>query len=103
MQSERATERKLIFGNLLNGVAPAQVAQAFHKASEKEVMQDFAYVALKIKCYAFQRAMPYIPCDTVAEAMQNKILILGILDKLNLDVLPVFSSIKTGKVEEVFG
>lgn len=92
--SELATERKLIFQNLLNGVPVAQVAQAFHRASEKEVLEDFRFVALKIKCYAFQRAFPYIPMDTVAEAAQNKMAILDILSKVNLDVLPVFSSVK---------
>ena len=81
----------------------SQVAQAFHRQTEKEVMDDFRFVALKIKSYAFQRVMPYIPLESVAEAQQNKIYILGILDKLNLDVLPVYSSIKANPVEEVFG
>lgn len=103
MASELATERKLIFLNLLNGVPVAQVAQAFHRQTEKEVMDDFRFVALKIKAYAFQRVMPYIPLESVAEAQANKIQILGILEKVNLDVLPVFSSIKAELVEGVFG
>lgn len=95
MPSELAAERKLIFINLLNGVPVAQVAQGFHRQTEKEVMDDFRFVALKIKAYAFQRVMPYIPLESVAEARSNKIHILEILEKVNLDVLPVFSSIKT--------
>ncbi len=86
----------------MNGVPVEQIAKAFHRQSEKEVMDDFRFVALKIKSYAFQRVMPYIPLETVAEAQANKMLILGILEKLNLDVLPVYSSIKVNKLEEVF-
>jgi hypothetical protein len=99
MPSELATQRKLIFINLLNGVSVAQVAQAFHRQSEKEVMDDFRYVALKIKSYAFQRGMPYIALETVKEAQGSKIMILGILEKINLDVLPVFSSVRSNAVD----
>jgi len=100
--SELAEERKLIFTNLLNGVPVANVAQAFHRATEAAVMDDFKYVALKIKGYMFARAMPFIPLDTVAEAMQNKFQVLDILAKVNLDVLPEFSSISANKLEDVY-
>ena len=103
MPSDLAIERKLIFTNLLNGVPVGQVAQAFNRQTEKEVMDDFRFVAMKIKSYAFQRLMPYIALDTIAEAMQNKFLILGILEKVNLDILPMFSSFNVEKVEDVFG
>ena len=103
MPSQLATERKLIFTNLLNGVPIEQVAQNFHRQTEKEVMEDFRFVVLKIKCYAFQRVMPYIPMETVAEARTNKLQLLALVEKLNLDVLPVYSSIYTQPVEEVYG
>jgi hypothetical protein len=102
MASEKATERKLIFINLLNGVSIAEVAKTFHKETEKEVLDEFRFVALKIKSYLFQRAMPYIPFDTVAEARSNRVQFLILVDKLNLDVVPVFSRIVTQKVEEVY-
>ena len=101
--SARAVDRELIFTNLLNGVSAPEVARAFHKDSEREVMEDFKFVALKIKSDVFARAMPYIPCDTVAEAMGNRIVIFGILNKINLDTVPIYSSIKISKVEEVYG
>ena len=100
--SELAEERKLIFTNLLNGVPVANVAQAFHRDSVAAVMDDFKFVALKIKGYMFARAMPFIPLDTVAEAMQNKFQVLDILAKVNLDVLPEFSSISANKLEDVY-
>ena len=102
MATEKATERKLIFINLLNGVDIVEVAKTFHKQSEKEVMDDFRFVALKIKSYVFARAMPYIDCGTIAEARANKMQLLIILDKLNLDTVPIYSSITVNKVEEVF-
>lgn len=101
MTSEKATERKLIFINLLNGVDVKTVAQTFRKESEKEVMDEFRFVALKIKNYAFQRVMPHIPCDTVAEARANKIIIFGILEKINLDVVPIFKAINSTSLENI--
>ena len=50
----------------------------------------------------FARAKPFIPLDTVAEAMQNKFQVLDILAKVNLDVLPEFSSISANKLEDVY-
>jgi len=97
---ELATERKLIFTNLLNGVPLAEVAQAFNKQSEAEVVESFRFVALKIRGYIFQRAMPHVPCDTVAEAMQNRLLLMGILEKLNLETLPAFAKITDAPLEE---
>lgn len=101
MPSERATERKLIFINLLNGVSPEQVARDFHKNTIAEIMEDFRFVALKLKSYGFQRAMPYIHCDTIDEARQSKLTLLVLLEKVNLDVVSVFSSIKPKPIESI--
>lgn len=98
-ESALATERRLIFLNLMNGVPVESVAKTFHRQTEKEVWDDFRFVALKIKSYAFQRVMPYIPLDNVQEAQANKILIISILGKLNLDVMPVFKTITAQPVE----
>lgn len=100
--SGRATDRKLLFINLVNGVSIPEVARAFHKNSDAEVMADFKFVSLKIRSYIFQRAMPYLPCDTIEEAKQNRIVFFGILDKLNLDVVPAFSKITAAKVEDIY-
>ena len=102
MSSELAEERKLIFINLLNNVPVENVAQAFHRDSVAAVMDDFKFVALKIKSYMFARAMPFIPLDTVAEAMQNKFQVLDILAKVNLDVLPEFTKVSANKLEDVY-
>lgn len=102
MRSEKATERELIFINLVNGVPIADVAKAFHKETENQVMEDFRFVALKIKNYMFARAMPFISLDTVAEAMQNKLQAFELLNKVNLDVLPQFQKITANKIEDVY-
>jgi hypothetical protein len=102
MLSDRATEKKLIFTNLLNGVSVVECAKAFNKKTEKEVMDDFNFVALKIKSYIFVRVMPYIPLDTVAEAQANKLQVLALLEKVNLEIVPAFKSFTTYKPEEAF-
>ena len=99
-KSEKAIERELIFANLLNGVPPENVAQAFNKESVAQVMDEFRYVALKIKSYMFSRAMPYIPLDTIAEAMQNKLQALDLLTKVKLDALPAYKQITAVKLED---
>jgi len=102
MKSEKATERELIFINLLNGVPIADIAKAYNKQTEMQVMEDFYFVALKIRNYMFKRAMPFIPLDTVSEAMQNKLLVLDLLTKVNLDILPEFSKITVNKFEDMY-
>lgn len=102
MRSEKATERELIFINLANGVPIAEVAKAFNKNTEAEIMDDFRFVALKIKSYMFKRAMPFIPLDTVSEVMQNRLQAFDLLTKVNLDVLPEFQKITANKLEDVY-
>jgi hypothetical protein len=95
--SELATERKLIFINLVNGVPIHTVAQTFHRESERVVLDDFRFVALKIKSYMFSRAMPFIPLEHPHEVAQNKSLVFDLLNKVNLDVLPAFSKITSSE------
>lgn len=96
---DKAAERRLIFENLANGVGVEQVARDFGKNSIEEVMVDFRFVALKIKSYAFARLMPYIALDSVEHARQNRFVALTILAKLNLEVVPMFSSIKGNETD----
>lgn len=95
--SELATERKLIFINLVNGVPIPTVAQTFHRESERAVLDDFRFVALKIKSYMFARAMPFIPIEHPRDVVQNKSLVFDLLDRVNLDVLPAFSKITSSE------
>ena len=39
--------------------------------------------------------------ESIGEAQANKMLILGILAKVNLDVVPLFSSITAANLEDV--
>jgi hypothetical protein len=100
MQSAGAIERRLIFQNLANGVPPERVAQAFHRSSVKELMDDFRYVANKIKGYMFARTMPFIPFETPAEAKRHRLQLFDILKKLNLDVVPLYSKFEVASLED---
>ncbi len=91
-------DRKLIFANLLNGNDLTAVARVYHK-SPKEIEQDFQYISQKIQSYAFERRMPYIACSTIFQARQNRIVLLELLEKINLDVTPVYSRITTSEVK----
>lgn len=101
MQSAGAIDKKLIFQNLVNGVPPDRVAQAFRRRNIKEVMEDFLYVANKIRSYRFIRMMPYLPCETPAEARHNRIHLFDILAKLNLDMVPRYTKFEVGQLEDV--
>ena len=91
-------DRALIFANLLNGVPVAQVAQAFQKQSEAEVLQIFGFVLRKIKSYCFLRArqanaLPLIVADDVKSAQKYRLTCLSVLPKLNLDKSPQYKDI----------
>lgn len=90
--------RALIFANLLNGVSAAQVAQAFHKQSEDEVLQIFGFILRKIKSYCFLRArqknaLPLIIANDVKTAQKYRLTCLSVLPKLNIDKEPQFRDI----------
>ena len=95
-----ATERKLIFTNLLNGCNTQSVAAAFRK-SEKEIADSFNFVVLKIKSYVFKYALLPIPCESVELARQNRLSLLEMLEKLNLSVLPEYKSFITQPLENI--
>lgn len=86
--------RKLTFANLLNGVPVGQIMVAFGM-SEKEVMDDFRFVAAKIRSYRFERGMPLFPTATIAECREAKVELLYALQRVNADKDPVFSRIET--------
>jgi len=89
----------MIFINLANGVPLAGVMAAFRR-SEKEVMDDFWFVASKIRSYRFERGAPMLPILSIADARgANRAAILLTLRNVNLTVDPKFSKIDTEKLD----
>lgn len=87
-QSRLRDDRAMIFTNLLNGATIQQVGKAFNRKSEDDVLQVFFYILLKIKVYLFARCQPMPLCSSISEAQKEKVMLLGILPKLNLDLDP---------------
>ena len=84
----------LIFTNLLNGNDIAQVGRVFDKTA-KEVIEIFDRIILKIKSYRFERCFPFLVCDTLQKARENRIELLHALERINLDKEAKFSKIVT--------
>lgn len=82
----------LAFSNLLNGVPDWQVARDMRLTGE-EVKEAFEFVRDKVKSYCFERRMPPTPCETVEEAKRNRMVLLNLLRKLNLDKPPTVKGI----------
>ena len=99
-RSQLAVERAMIFRNLCNGVAVAEVAKAFNRPTEDAVLADFQYVVTKIKTYLFMRAIPPVPCDGIEQCRQNKIALFSIMRKVNLDICSPFKRLETGSLQE---
>jgi hypothetical protein len=75
-----AETRRLIFTNLANGVPVEGVMEGFH-LSEKEVLDHFRFVARKIWGYRFERAQPYIKCETPNDAYHQRRALTYSLDR----------------------
>jgi hypothetical protein len=84
--------RVLIVSNLLNGLPAWQIAQSFH-TDVKEIDAIFKFVTNKVKNYLFRLCKPPIACDTVEQAKRDRINLLAILPKLNLDSRAEFANI----------
>ena len=74
-------DRRLIFENVANGVPIQQVMSAFRR-SEKEVMDDIAFVGKKIAEYRFRRHQPPLSCGTLREISFNRAALLDTLRRL---------------------
>lgn len=94
--------RRLVFSNLLNGVSIEQLMATF-KLSAKEVMDDFDFVARKIRSYRFERGQPFLLCDTIANASGAREALLFTLTRINTDTDPKFSHIQTLPFEPTMG
>ncbi|MBF3874204.1 hypothetical protein [Burkholderia pseudomallei] len=75
---------KLIYQNLACGVTPEAQARALD-CSVEEVERVFRAVGLAIANWQLQETMPYTPCQTPTSAMQNRKVLLQLLDKLDID------------------
>jgi hypothetical protein len=83
-------ERVLIFTNLMNGVPDWQVARDFHK-SLPDVMQ--------IKSRRLERMEPPIIGNSISEIQRQRITVMTILPKLNLDKDPLYRNVLHEPVE----
>ena len=92
--------KKLIFSNLINGNDVASIARAY-EISSYEVEDIFRFVIRKITSYCFERAMPYIPCNTIDKARQHRIELLSLLEKINLESPPRYNRIVTKSIEMI--
>ena len=81
----RLKERRvLIVSNLLNGVPDWKLAEQY-KIDPAEVTLIFKQVMSKVRDYLFRYCKPPIACNTLEEAKLNRINLLAILPKINLD------------------
>jgi hypothetical protein len=85
-------DRALIFSNLLNGVPVWQVSRDFHR-SESDVMNIFRFILRKIKSRRLERMEPPIVGSSIAEIQRQRITVLTILPKLNLDRDPLYKDV----------
>ena len=92
LASRARDSRVLIVSNLLNGQTDWKVAQAF-RVDVKDVKATFDYVMRKLREYLFRQCKPPIMCDTLENAKKDRVNILAILPKLNLDKEPEYKNI----------
>lgn len=91
-QARLQDNRALIFTNLLNGVPVWQVCRDFHK-TESDVMNIFRFILRKIKSRRLERMEPPIIGNCIAEIQRQRITVLTILPKLNLDKDPLYKDV----------
>jgi hypothetical protein len=85
-------DRALIFTNLVNGVPAWQIARDFHR-SEPDVMHIFRFILRKIKSRRLERMEPPIVGNSISEIRRQRITVLTILPKLNLDRDPLYKDV----------
>jgi hypothetical protein len=91
-QARLQDSRALIFTNLLNGVPVWQVCRDFRK-SESDVMNIFRFILRKIKSRRLERMEPPIVGNSIREIQTQRITVLTILPKLNLDKDPLYKDV----------
>ncbi|MGB8422180.1 hypothetical protein [Paraburkholderia sp.] len=76
--------RKLVYQNVACGVPPEKVAHDLGLTDE-QAKDAFDEVARKIAWVQVKDAMPYLPCQSINDAMQNRKALLPILENMDLD------------------
>lgn len=76
--------RKLLYSNVACGVAPEVAARALGYTDE-QAKDVFDEVAKKLAWLQVKDSMPYVLCQTVEHARQNRKALLPLLDTLDLD------------------
>lgn len=93
-----AAARKLIYKNMACGVTAEAQAAALDTTVE-EVERTFREVGLAIANWMLQETVPYVSCQTVAGARQNRRVLLQHLAALDLDaVLITYHRVRAARV-----
>ncbi len=79
---------KLIYQNVACGVSFEAQARALD-CSEEEVQRVFRAVGLALANWQLQETVPYTPCQTQIAAIQNRKIVLQLLDKLDIDSIVI--------------
>lgn len=98
MEARLKDERVLIFTNLMNGVPDWKVAEQFHK-SLPDVMAIFRFIVRKIRSRRLERMEPPIIGNSIPEIQRQRITVLSILPKLNLDRDPRYKDVRHESME----
>ena len=89
---------KLVYQNLACGVTPEAQARALDTTVE-EVERVFREVGLAMANWMLQETVPYVPCQTVAAARQNKKVVLQHLANLDLSLIKIeFHRVRAARV-----
>lgn len=78
--------KKLVYQNVACGCTFEAIARALD-TTEEEVERTFKEVGLTIANWMLQECVPYVPCQTVNAARQNRKVLLQHLSTLDLDVI----------------
>jgi hypothetical protein len=92
MAARLKDERVMIFSNLMNGVPEWKIAEQFHM-SVPDVMNIFRFVLRKIRSRRLERMEPPIVGESIVEIRRQRITVLTLLPKLNLDKEPLYSKV----------
>ena len=90
--------KKLVYTNLANGASVEQVAAAFEMSPES-VEATFKAVGLHLAGHMVDEGMPFVPCQSIAGARQNRKVLLPILDKIAIDDRPMYRRVQVRHIQ----
>jgi hypothetical protein len=85
--------RKLVYQNVACGVSPEKVAHDLG-ITEEQAKDAFDEVGKKIAWVQVKDAMPYVLCQSIDDARQNRKSLLPLLDKMDLDAPDIVKVIR---------